>query len=233
MPTNEPKKTHDEVIQEAWDRAPSYVRETLTSAEFQNFLKSLEVRFKIPADIAGAAAYEIYLALLGITKPKELPVYLEVDARVPNSAMDALVTALDAEVFAPLLEKAGVTKQPKAKADLPEPPPINRLSKTPLPKDLPSPATPKVSPTPAVVPPAAPAVPAPSLAEVKIPVPKPFGTDIAAPLIKSVTPPPAPPVVAEPPLVPVKKRPGETGVSLPPKSASAGTKLDPYREAPE
>ncbi len=227
MPTNEPKKTYDEAIQEAWDAAPPYVREMLASAEFQNFLKSFEVRFKISPDSAGAASYEVVIALLGITRPEQLPAALAAYALVPDSKMDALITALDEEVFAPLLEKAGVTKQPKTNSELPEPPPINRLSKAPPSKDLPGSAASKAPQAPASVPPAAPALDA-----VKIPVPKPFGADLAAPLVKVVAP-PAPPVVAEPPLIPIKKRPGETGVSLPPKSASAGARLDPYREMPE
>ena len=233
MPTNEPNKTRDDAIQEAWNDAPPYVREMLASAEFQNFLKGLEMRFKLSPNSASAASYEIFLALLGFTNPKELPAYLQAYALVPDSAMDALITALDTEVFGPLRKEAGVAKEAEAK--LAEPQPINRLSKTPLPKDLLIPATSKGSSIPAsvIVPPATPPVPAPTLASVKIPVPKPFGSDLAAPLVKVVAPPPTPPVVAEPPLIPVKKRPGETGVSLPPKSASAGAKLDPYREMPE
>lgn len=216
---------YDELIQKAYEKAPPYVREYVSSADFENFLKGLQVRFKLPAETASAAAFEITLALLGFTPPKNLPAYLEADARVPEETMDALMAALEEEVFGPLLKRAAPAGERKDAPVVAAPAPINRLSNVPAPAKPPVPIPPV--PAPVLAPPS----PAP-VASAKPPAPKPFGTDVSAPIVKPAAP-VTPPVVAPAPLAPVKTRPGETGASLPPRSASAPGTIDPYREVPE
>ncbi|GEM_PF-2297249 len=217
-----------ELYKEAFNRAPKDVQDYIASGDLEKFLTRMRTQFRLPDSVAALAGHEIVMALLNITNPDELPVAFEVDARVPDEVIDPLVIEVREAVFGPLrakLEKVGLIpvdasskESAKEAAEVAPPPPINRLKPALKPE---VPVTAPVPPTPPVPPPTA----AP-------PIPKPFGADIAAPLVKPAVIVP-PPVVADTPSLVGKTRPGEPSAPVTLKPSTSPTKLDPYRELPE
>lgn len=211
-----------EIFTQAYDRAPKQVQQYLSSGEFEVFLKRLKDQFRLSDGMAGDAGNEILMSILNIVDPKELAVGLEVDAHIPEELLDPMLDEIRKAIFGPLrekMEKDGVIPAAKP-ADVPAPAPINRLT----PAAKPTPVTPVVPPAPAAAPVAA--------VVAKPPVPKPFGADVAAPLVKAAAP-IASPMPPTPPSIALKTRPGESAGPLSPKKVPSLSKMDPYREMPD
>lgn len=153
----------DQVLSEAYQKAPKAVQEYIDSGAFEALLEKMRRELRLSRETTAAAGFEILMAILGIADPTELPISLDVDAKVPRESLDKLVTLLNDDVFTPLKRKA--TDAPPAPVTAPRPPapiapapPINRLTPAAQPtpvlsKPVSAPAPQPVATKPTVPPP--------------------------------------------------------------------------------
>ena len=193
-----------EQVMQAYDAAPSFVRDAFNAEKTTEFLVSLRGKYGFHIDIADVLGQQVGYLLLGLVSPSDFYRNI-IAAGMPEDTARKVAEEINQHIFMPLNQGLKAGNMETVRQPVPPPPAVT----TPAP---PAPMIVRTLPPLGAVPPKAPTPPAPAPTPLPRPAPPvPQNLPGAVPEAK-----PAGPIPAPQPVRPVK-----------------AYAVDPYRELPE
>jgi hypothetical protein len=251
----------EQSLLETFEKAPVFIQEFISSGEFSAFIERLATKLSLESGLRAGISNELFMTLLGITSPTELPDNLRDEAGVPEELVPLIIEEAREGIFEPLIAQGGGASAPDLPVIIPEKTEtLQRETTATRPNAAPSPLSSfhaNLAPTPVPQATSASSDPAPQPQQTPKLVPtathpletfhaRTMASDIeamggmqkvSATPVRPIAPPPAPPRYA--PVVATEPVPAQTPQPAPISAAqSVHTDLkeygiDPYREPVE
>jgi hypothetical protein len=97
----------EQVLLTAFSKAPPFIQDFLESGEFGAFMTRLTEKVSLDASTKAKVSNELFMTLLGITMPADLPANLATEAGVPENLIPVIIEEAREGIFEPLIARGG------------------------------------------------------------------------------------------------------------------------------